>query len=315
MVSPSAKRRAVRAVKEQGIGSASQACRALGLARSSYYATSRRSNESIRKENRIVELSKDKPRYGYRRITALMRREGEQANPKRVQAVRRKHGLQVRKKQRRTRRASSNDNKRLSAEYGGHVWSWDFVHDQTENGASLRILSILDEYTRQCPGLRPRRSYRARDVIHVLEELISEHGAPAYIRSDNGPEFIAYAIRDWLAAHGIRTHYITPGSPWEQAYVESFHDKLRDELLNREIFANLSEAETMLEDWRNEYNDERPHSSLDYLTPNEYARATAPAEANQISYGKVGGFVCSPGTSALLTGTNNKNQRLTGLKF
>lgn len=293
-------------MKEQGKGSASQACRALGLARSSYYATSRRSNESIRKENRIVELSKDKPRYGYRRITALMRREGEQANPKRVQAVRRKHGLQVRKRQRRTRRTNSNESKRLSAEYRSHVWSWDFVHDQTENGNSIRILSILDEHTRECHGLRPRRSYRAQDVINVLEELIAEHGAPACIRSDNGPEFIAYAIRDWLGERGIKTHYITPGSPWEQAYVESFHDKLRDELLNREIFANLSESGTMLESWRNEYNDERPHSSLDYLTPNEYARATAPAEPNEIPYVEVGGFVCSSGTSALLTQTKKK---------
>lgn len=300
---------------EQGRGKASEACRALGLARSSYYTTSRRSNESVRKENKIVELSKDKPRYGYRRINALMRREGEASNPKRVQAVRRKHGLQVRKKQCRTRRTSSNENKRLSAQYGGHVWSWDFVYDQTENGSSIRILSVIDEHTRQCQSLRPRRSYRAQDVIHVLEELIDEHGAPEYIRSDNGPEFIAYVIRDWLAANGIKTHYITPGSPWEQAYVESFHDKLRDELLNREIFTNLAEAQTMLEDWRNEYNDERPHSSLNYLTPNEYARATVPVEPNEIPYEEVGGFVCSSSTSTLLTQTNIKNQHLKRLKF
>ena len=133
------------------------------------------------------------------------------------------------------------------------------------------MLSVLDEHTRQCHGLEPRHSYRAKDVITALERLISRHGAPKYIRSDNGPEFIAYAIKDWMKERGIKTHYITPGSPWEQPFVESFHDKLRDEFLNREIFYSLREAEVMVEDWRERYNSERIHSSLNYLTPDEFA--------------------------------------------
>eukprot|EP00903_Cladosiphon_okamuranus_P003934 g3932.t1 len=223
-------------------------------------------------EQRIVTLSEHKPRYGYRRISAFLRREGHAVNPKRVQRVRGRHGLQVRKKQKKSRRLEPGNSQRLRAGRPGEVWSWDFVHDQTANGQSLRILSVVDEYTRQCHSITPRRSYRAGDVIEALDGLISEHGAPTFIRSDNGPEFIAYAIRDHLKAQGIRSHYIKPGSPWEQPYVESFHDKLRDELLNREIFHSLFEAKVILEDWRNEYNSERPHSSLSYLTPNEYAR-------------------------------------------
>lgn len=257
---------------EAGRASVSFMCRLLGLNRSSFYGLPAASAGNREVEHRILSLSEQKPRYGYRRISALLRREGHAVNPKRVQRVRSRHGLQVRKKQRKSGRPDAGDARRLRAGGPGEVWSWDFVHDQTANGQSLRILSVLDEYTRQCHGISPRRSYRAVDVIGALDLLIHEHGAPAFIRSDNGPEFIAHAIRDHLREQGIRTHYITPGQPWEQPYVESFHDKLRDELLNREIFHSLFEAEVILEDWRNEYNSERPHSSLRYLTPDEYAR-------------------------------------------
>ena len=244
----------------------------LGAGRSSFYATCKRSEESLGIELRVLELSRDNPRYGYRRITALLWREGHQVNAKRVQAIRNRHGLQVRKKQRRTRRVRENELKRLSASFRKEVWSWDFVHDQTDWGSNFRILSVLDEYSKECHSLRPRRSYRAENVIEVLEELIEEHGAPQFIRSDNGPEFIAYAIQDWLKKRGIKTHYITPGSPWEQCYIESFHDKLRDEFLNREIFYSLEEARVLLEGWRKEYNEVRIHSSLGYLTPVEFAQ-------------------------------------------
>ena len=173
-------------------------CGLLGLNRSSFYTLPKISRASHELERKIVALSEQKPRYGYRRITALLRREGHQVNSKRVQRARSRHGLQVRKKQRRTRRLNVGNAKRLRASKAGHVWSWDFVYDQTANGQSIRILSVVDEYTRQCLSIRPRRSYRATDVLWVLEELISEHGSPNYIRSDNGPEFIAYAIRDCL---------------------------------------------------------------------------------------------------------------------
>ena len=194
-------------------------CRLLDLPRSSFYALSKASPANRKLEREIVELSEEKPRYGYRRVTALMKRAGKQINVKRVQRVRSRHGLQVRKRQRRTRRIEPGTIERLRASRPNEVWSWDFVYDQTANGQSMRILSVVDEYTRQCFSIRPRRSYRATDVIEVLDELIFEHGSPVCLRSDNGPEFIAYALQDHLKKQGIKTHYIKPGSPWEQPYV------------------------------------------------------------------------------------------------
>jgi len=261
----------VPAKKTSGFAKVSEVCRSIDLNRASFYAPSKRSHESIELENRTLKLSEENPRYGYRRITELLKREGVKVNSKRIQSLRRKHGLQVRKKQRRMRRIAKNEVKRLRASSRNEVWSWDFVHDQTEYGSNFRMLSVLDEYTRQCHSLAPRKAYRAENVIEVLESLIEQHGAPQFIRSDNGPEFIAYKIRDWLKNNDIKTHYITPGSPWEQCYIESFHDKLRDEFTNREIFYSVKEAEILLEGWRKEYNDQRIHSSLGYQTPNEYA--------------------------------------------
>ena len=280
MVSVPTKKTVVRTLVESGFAKVSEVCRAIGLSRTSFYAPSRRSHQSLEIEHRVVKLSQEKPRYGYRRVTELLKREGLEVNPKRIQAIRKRHGLQVRKKQRRTRRLQENESERLRALGVNEVWSWDFVHDQTEHGSGFRILTVIDEYSRQCHSLRPRSSYRAENVIEVLEDLIAEYGAPKFIRSDNGPEFIAYKIRDWLKENDIKSHYITPGSPWEQCYIESFHDKLRDEFLNREIFYSLAEAKILLEGWRKEYNDERIHSSLGYLTPSEYvANAQIPLRA------------------------------------
>jgi putative transposase len=275
VVSVKAKKQVARTFTEAGKASICFMCRLLELPRSSFYILSKVSPAKRDLEREIVKISEDKPRYGYRRVAALMRRSGKPINVKRVQRVRSRHGLQVRKKQRKTRRIEPNSIKRLRASKPNEVWSWDFVYDETANGQGMRILSVVDEYTRQCFSLRPRRSYRATDVIEVLDELILENGSPVYLRSDNGPEFIAYALQDHLAKQGINTHYIKPGSPWEQPYVESFHDKLRDELLNREIFYSLEEAKIILGSWRDEYNAERPHSSLNYQTPNEYAEAYA----------------------------------------
>ena len=271
MVSVAAKKKVVRTLVEQGKAKTMQICRAIGLSRSSFYASGQRCAKSIEIEQEVIKLSQKNPRYGYRRITALLCRAGHKVNPKRIQSLRRKHGFQVRRKQKKMKRVKPDQSERLTASNAGQVWSWDFVFDQTECGASFRLLSVMDEYTRQCHNLRPRHSYRATDVIEVLEELIDEHGAPEYIRSDNGPEFIAYVIQDWLETQGIKTHYITPGSPWENGHIESFHDKLRDEFLNREIFYTLKEAAILLEDWRKEYNTERIHSSLDYRTPAEFS--------------------------------------------
>jgi len=223
----------------------------------------------LRKE--IVDLSEKHPRYGYRRITALLRREGFEVNRKRVQRVRRKEGFKVSSKQRKMRRLGESSGLRQKAERRNHVWSWDFVEDQTENGSRLRILTLLDEHTRQWLAVHVGWSIRAVDVITVVEAAFERYGLPEHIRSDNGPEFIAYAIQDWLEQKEIKTIYITPGSPWENGHIESFHDKLRGEFLNREIFGSLLEAKVLAEQWRVEYNQDRPHSSLRYQTPAEYA--------------------------------------------
>lgn len=265
--------------QEEGWGNGAQACRALGFARSGYYRVGKTSVESRRIRKEVVELSGRHPRYGYRRITALLRREGFEVNVKRVARIRRQEGLKVSKKQRRMKRLGLSTSERKKATRPREVWSWDFVSDQTENGSNFRILTLLDEHTRECLATHAAHSIRAVDVITVLEAAIARYGAPEHIRSDNGPEFIAYAIRDWLEKAAIKTIYITPGSPWENGHIESFHDKLRDECLNRELFGSLAEARVILESWRIEYNDVRPHSSLGYLSPSEYK------EANQLDGG------------------------------
>lgn len=275
---------------ENGLGTTSQACRAMGLSRSSYYAKSERCTQSVALEGAIVELSEKHPRYGYRRVTALLKREGREVNAKRVQRVRRAEGLQVARKQKRARRLGISSAERQRATRINAVWSWDFVEDQTENGTRFRVLTLIDEYSRRCLAMAAGWSIRAVDVIEVVQGAMERHGKPEHIRSDNGPEFIAYAIRDWLAAEQVGTIYIRPGSPWEQAYIESFHDKLRDECLNRELFGSLREAQVILEQWRKEYNQARPHSSLGYLTPEEYAKS----QSNQFDGG------CAPPNPAPL---------------
>jgi len=261
-------------MEEGWSGSRAATCRALGLARSSFYRESREAVESRRVRKEVVELSGRHPRYGYRRITALLRREGFTVNPKRVARIRQQEGLKVSKRQRRMRRLGASTAERQRAERARQVWSWDFVEDQTESGSRFRILTLIDEHTRECLATHAAWSIRAVDVIGVVEVAIARYGAPEHIRSDNGPEFIAYAIRDWLASQSIKTIYIKPGSPWENAHIESFHDKLRDECLNRELFASLAEARVILESWRVEYNTLRPHSSLGYQTPGEFAAAS-----------------------------------------
>lgn len=236
------------------------------------------STESRDFQRQIVNLSQAHPRYGYRRVRALLRRAGHEVNAKRVQRVRRKEGLQVSRKQRKLRRLGFSTAERQRALRTNHVWSWDFVEDATENGTRFRVLTLIDEHTRECLVVHVDWSIRAVDVIRVVEAAMARYGVPTHLRSDNGPEFIAYAIQDWLREKNVKTIYITPGAPWENAYIESFHDKLRDECLNREIFGSLMEARVVIEQWRLEYNAERPHSSLGYQTPAEFAgRTVAPS--------------------------------------
>jgi transposase InsO family protein len=212
----------------------------------------------------IVALARRFGRYGYRRITELLKMAGWQVNAKRVQRIWRQEGLKVPSKQPKRGRLWLADGSciRLRPEHKNHVWAYDFLSETTHDGRRLRILTVLDEYTRECLAIRVARHITSHDVLYLLSELFLEHDMPEHIRSDNGPEFVAKAVRTWLANLGVRTLFIEPGSPWENGYVESLGGKLRDELLSGEIFYTLKEAQILIEHWRREYNHIRPHSSL-----------------------------------------------------
>jgi putative transposase len=250
-----------------------RACRALGQPRSTqrYVGSERERDEALLL--RIRELAREHPRYGYRRIGALLVREGWSVNRKRVHRLWRREGLKVPQVQRKRRRLGSSENgcTRHRAGRPNHVWSYDFVMDQTADGRRLKLLPIVDEYTRECLTIEVERSLVAEDVVSTLEYLFEVRGVPEHIRSDNGPEFIAEAVKAWLARRGSKTLYIEPGSPWENAYSETFNSRLRDELLDREVFETLKEAKVIVEDHRLDYNHRRPHSSLGYRTPAEFA--------------------------------------------
>lgn len=226
---------------------------------------------------RMLELSGKRPRYGYRRIWSLLRREGFKVNRKRVHRLWRLNGLKVpqRRRKKRALGQGSNGCAVRKAEHINHTWAWDFIHDRTANGRSLKWISVVDEYTRECLALEVGRSLKAVDVIEAISECMKRRGAPKHIRSDNGPEFISKAIRRWLERAKVETLYVEPGSPWQNGYAESFHARLRDELLEQEMFGSIEEAKLLSRRWSWEYNHERPHSALGYRTPAEYA-AEAP---------------------------------------
>jgi transposase InsO family protein len=217
----------------------------------------------------IVELASQYGRYGYRRITAVLQRAGWNVGRDRVQRIWRREGLKVPAKQKPRGRLWLNDGScvRLRPEHENHVWSYDFVSAFTHDGRTLRLLTLIDEYTRKCLALRVARRQNSYDLIETLADVMLEHGVPEHIRSDNGPEFAARKLRQWLSAVGAKTLYIEPGSPWENGYCESFNGKLRDECLNGEIFYSLKEAQVVIEQWRVQYNTIRPHSSLGYKPP------------------------------------------------
>lgn len=209
----------------------------------------------------------------------MLRREGWPVNKKRVHRLWRKEGLKVPDKQRKRGRlsillgTSENSCTRRQATHPNHVWSYDFVMDLTEDGRRLKMMPIVDEYSRECLSIDVERSITAEDVVSTLASLFRQRGEPAFIRSDNGPEFVAKAIKIWLETSGVKTLYIEPGSPWENAYSETFISRFSDELLNREVFADLLEAKVLVEDYRGHYNHQRPHSALGYLTPAEFVAA------------------------------------------
>jgi putative transposase len=245
------------------------ACKVLGQHRSTQRKKpqSRPDEEALTTD--IIRLASRYGRYGYRRITAMLRSEGWTVNAKRVERIWRREGLKVPQKQPKRGRLWLNDGScvRLRPEHPNHVWSYDFVEGRTHNGRKFRMLNIIDEFTRECLAIRIDRKLNSTDVIDVLSDLFILRGVPGHVRSDNGPEFIAKAVREWIAAVGAKTAFIEPGSPWENGYCESFNSKLRDELLNSEIFYSLAEAKVIIEVWRRYYNTERPHSSLGYKPP------------------------------------------------
>jgi putative transposase len=242
----------------------------LGQHRSTQRRVPKGRDDEERLTEDIVTLARQYGRYGYRKIAELLRRRsGWVVNDKRVERIWRREGLKVPAKQPKKGRLWLNDGSciRLRAERPNHVWSYDFVEDRTDEGRKYRMLNVIDEFTHEALAIRIDRKLNSIDVIDVLTDLFILRGTPEHVRSDNGPEFIAKAVQEWIAAVGARTAYIAPGSPWENGFIESFNARLRDELLNGEIFYTLAEARIIIESWRRHYNTVRPHGSLGYKPP------------------------------------------------
>jgi transposase InsO family protein len=264
-------------LQEQFTVSERRACQVTGQPRTSqrYQAKPRDDERALVK--RMLKLVRQRPRFGYRRIAALLRKEFWRASATRIYRLWRREGLKVPQKKRKRRRLGKSENgcHRRRAEHKDHVWCWDFVFDHATSGSTLKWLSIVDEYTRECLSLRVDRSITSEDVIDTLAELFAMRGVPQHIRSDNGPEFIARAIQRWTKQLSIETLYVEPGSPWENGYAESFHSRLRDEFLALEVFDSLVAARKLTQAWRDDYNNHRPHGSLGYVPPAEFAARCA----------------------------------------
>ena len=265
-----------------------RACKVLDQPRS----TQRRREKSLDGDLPLVrqlkELAARFPRWGTPMMTSFINKSGPPVNHKRIERLWRKEGMQVPKKARKRRRLGTSENgvTRRSATEANEVWSYDFVFDRTEDGRRLKILTVVDEHSRECLAIEVGRRFTSNDVIDVLTGLMIERGTPRFIRSDNGPEFIARRLRRWLVQHGVRTLLIEPGSPWQNAYVESFNGKLRDELLDCELFYNIEEARVLAAEYRTIYNTIRPHAGLKGSTPSAFAaaeRGHAPARAGWTS--------------------------------
>jgi putative transposase len=254
-----------------------RACRVTGQPRTSQRYRAKPRDDEGALVKRMLELVRARPRFGYRRIAALLRKEFWRASATRIYRLWRREGLKVPNKKRKRRRLGKSENgcHRRRAEHKDHVWCWDFVFDHTTSGSTLKWLSIVDEYTRECLALKVDRSITSEDVIDTLAELFAMRGVPRHIRSDNGPEFIAQAIQRWTKQLSIETLYVEPGSPWENGFAESFHSRLRDEFLALEVFESLVAARKLTAAWQADYNNHRPHGSLGYVAPAEFAARCA----------------------------------------
>jgi putative transposase len=277
VVTAGQRRRAVTLVCQRFSVSQRRACAVLGQPRSTQRYRVKVRDGEVELTKRLVRLAKKHPKYGVRRMTAVLRRDGRLVNRKRVERLWQAQGLQrpVRRKRRRNPAfpgSSANSCTARPATKPNDVWAWDFVHDRTADGRSFRWLTLIDEFTRECLLLHPARSLTGPKVTRELAKVVGRRGVPAVIRSDNGSEFIGQAIREWLSMTRVGTLFIAPGSPWENGYAESFHSRLRDEFLNDERFETVGEAKVKAQDWRHDFNTTRPHSALGYQTPQEAAR-------------------------------------------
>lgn len=298
MVGPARKREAVAHLGAVLKVSKRRACQILSQPRSTQRYCPLLPDRDAALAGELRRISAAHPRAGYRMATALLRRGGMEINAKRVQRIWRREGLKVPHRQRKRQRLGTSESgtQRFCAERSNHVWSYDFVFDQTADGRRLKWLPICDEYSRELVALEVGRRMKARDVIRTLEAAIEERGGPPeFIRSDNGPEFIARAVQEWIARRGFKTLYIKPGSPWQNAYSESFNSRFRDEFLNREVFASLLEAKVLGKSHRQHYNVTRPHSSLAYRTPAEFAQHSL--EAASATLQQLPGCAHFPSTS------------------
>jgi len=263
VVSPVQKKIVIEAVVSAGRCGVARACRLFGLARSALYRRGVMGPIKVAQEGMVAETSRAFPSLGYRKVAAILRSHGEVINAKRVARLRRRDGLAASRRSTKRRRIKPAIRARRSATRRDEVWSYDFIQDSLADGRTVRILSVIDEYSRECVMLRAAKSFPSRRVIDCLEELLVTTGRkPEWLRSDNGPEFVARQVQAWLSGAKVGAAYITPGSPWENGHVESFHASLRAEFLDRELFYTMKEVGVMLEDWRNHYNHERPHGSL-----------------------------------------------------
>jgi transposase InsO family protein len=283
VLTPAARREAVRRLQGRFGVSERRACRVVGQPRATQQRRPARRAGEARLTERILHLVGVHPRFGCRRIWALLVREGWRVNRKRVHRLWRRLGLKVPRRQRKKRRLGHGGNgcARRRAEGQDHVWAWDFIHDRTADGQALKWLSVVDEYTRECLVLEARRRLAARAVVGLIAAAARRWGVPEHIRSDSGPEFIARAIRKWLSGASVAALYSEPWAPWENGYAESSHSRLRDELLDREEFGSVLEARVLAAEWREAYNRTRPHGSLGDRTPEEFAASCPRADSSK----------------------------------
>lgn len=279
-MSPAHKRHLAEDWVREGKYAVGVVCRHLGLGRSSFYYRAKELNAYARGLRQAVwAKSLEHAELGAKKVARLLRGDGWDIGKTRCATIRRELGLRIPPKPPKKVRRGKSTGLPTTATHRGHVWSWDFIHDRTVRGGSLKILSVIDEYTRECHRFQVERRMKASDVKRLMNQLVAEHGAPGFIRSDNGPEFIETQLKKWLAGAKVKTIYIEPGCPWENPFVESLHSQFRRECLNREQLWSLSEARVVIENWRWKYNTLRPHGSLKLETPWAYAHTTLPTQA------------------------------------